>query len=254
MTQATGGTDGASILSTSLASVTTSSGASSDGDQTNDSNWPSIIHAVALSVAFIIIMPLGAVVLRIIPASVRWHWVNQSLATILVAIGGVIGLWLSTMYNKSKNYNSAHQILGLICVIAVFLQWGLGFCHHRQYKRNQMPTRYGSVHVYLGRLILVLAIVVGIIGLTWSAVVTSIVIIYAVISGVILIVVLGLVFWKRPTWTPLSFLSAFKRSRRPLSSESSHEHLNDPFANRFEYRPHDANLSLSNFPQTNQSV
>ncbi|KUL89127.1 hypothetical protein ZTR_06037 [Talaromyces verruculosus] len=252
MTKATGGTDGTTLLSTSFSSITTSSGASQDGHQTSDGNWPVIIHAAVLSVAFIIIMPGGAIFLRIIPASVRWHWVNQTVATILVGIGGVLGLWLSTMYNRSSSYNSAHQVLGIICVIAVFVQWFLGFWHHYQYKKHQTPTKYGAVHLHMGRIILVFAIVVGAIGLSWSFVKTSIIIAYVVIAGIIVAIVLALSVLKRHTSASFSFLQA-KGSERSLNAEGSYENIEDPFSNRHEYRPYESNTPLASYPHRGDS-
>lgn len=252
MTKATGGTDGTTLLSTSLSSITTSSGAAQDGDQTSDSNWPVIIHAVVLSVAFIIIMPGGAIFLRLIPASVRWHWVNQTIATILVCIGGVIGLWLSTMYNRSSSYNSAHQILGIICVIAVLAQWFLGFWHHYQYKKHRMPTKFGAIHLHMGRIILIFAIVVGAIGLSWSFVKTSIIIAYVVIAGVIVAIVLVLSVLKRHTSTSFSFLQT-KGSDRSLNAEGSYDNIEDPFSNRHEYRPYESNTPLASYPHRDDS-
>ncbi|KAH8698675.1 hypothetical protein BGW36DRAFT_396389 [Talaromyces proteolyticus] len=194
MIQATGGENG-SIIST--LALTASTGTGKDGSPTNDSNWPTIIHAIALCTTFVLLMPAGVVQLRVLPASVRWHWVNQSLATILAGIGGVIGLWLSTMFNKSKHYNSAHQVLGLICIIAVLFQWGFGFWHHFQYKRTGKSTRYGVIHRYLGRVVMVLAIVVGGIGLTWCYASIGVVVSYAVIVVVISGIVVGSVMWKK---------------------------------------------------------
>lgn len=252
MTKATGGTDGTTLLSTSFSFITTSSGATQDGNQTPDGNWPVVIHAAVLSVAFIIIMPGGAIFLRIIPASVRWHWVNQSLATILVGIGGLIGLWLSTLYNRSSSYNSTHQILGILCVIAVFVQWFLGFWHHYQYKKHQTPTKYGAVHMHMGRIILVFAIVVGAIGLSWSFVKTSVIIAYVVIGGVIVAVVLALSMLKRHSSTSLSFLKA-KGSDRALNAEGTYENMDDPFSNRHDYRPYELNTPLASYPHRNES-
>lgn len=193
MVQATGGDGSSSISSTQL---TTSTGSAEVGRLTNDSNWPTIIHAVAICLAFIVLMPGGITMLRVIPASVRWHWANQTLATILAGIGGALGLYLSTMFNKSKDYNSAHQVLGLICVIATFIQWALGFWHHMQYKRSMKPTKYGPVHRYLGRVIIFVAVVTGGIGLTWSYASRSVVIGYVVVVIVLSVATTASVAWK----------------------------------------------------------
>lgn len=207
MVQATGG-DGISSISTMQ--LTTSTGSAEVGSPESDSNLPTIIHAVVICIAFILIMPGGIIMLRVIPGSVRWHWVNQSVATVLAGTGGILGLWLSTMFNKSKNYNSAHQVLGLICVIATLIQWGLGFWHHMQYKRTLKPTKYGPVHRYLGTFIMLLAIVTGGIGLTWSYASSGVVIGYVVVVVLLAVATTGSVAWKmytsrrsQTTWAPV---------------------------------------------------
>jgi Eukaryotic cytochrome b561. len=191
MKQATGGTGG--LPST----FTTATGSEQDGDISDDSDWPAIIHGIALCVAFVIFMPIGVIFLRISPSSVRWHWVNQTLATILVIIGMVFGFYLSTMYNKSESFNSAHQIIGIIVLAAVVLQWFIGFWHHILYKKFQRPTYYGIGHRYFGRIVIVLAIVNGGIGLTWSYATTGEVVAYSVIVGVLIILTIAAVLWKR---------------------------------------------------------
>jgi hypothetical protein len=165
----------------------------------NDSNWPSIIHALVTGAAFVLLMPAGIILLRVVPQSVRWHWVNQAFALALAVIGSGIGLYLSGMFNKSKSYNSAHQILGLICVALLFVQWGLGFWHHRVYKRIKQPTKYGPIHRYLGRGVIILGIVTGGIGLTWSYASTRVVIGYVIAVVVVFVAVIASLLWQR--WT-----------------------------------------------------
>lgn len=191
MVLATGGSGG---LPTSF---TSSVGSSQNGLPLSDSNWTSIIHALAISAAFILLMPIGALFLRVIPGSVRWHWVNQTVATVLAIIGGGVGLYLSSMFTKSESYTSGHQILGYICVVMALLQWSLGYWHHRVYKMTQQPTKYGSIHRYLGLGVIVLAILNGGIGLTWSYASTGVVIGYAIAVVVISVGVMIALVWKR---------------------------------------------------------
>lgn len=193
MVLATGGTGG---LPTSF---TTAVGSSEDGKPHYDSNWPSILHALAICAAFVLLMPTGVFVLRVFPASVRWHWVNQSLASILAIAGGMLGVYLSTMFTKSQSFGSSHQIIGLVCLAAVVVQWGLGFWHHRLFKIIKRPTRYGPIHRYFGRIILVLAVVNGGIGLTWSYASTRVVVGYIIVVVVVGITVIAAVVWKRFT-------------------------------------------------------
>ncbi|KAJ5610656.1 hypothetical protein N7510_007375 [Penicillium lagena] len=192
MVHATGGSGGLPI------SYTTAAG-SSLASTTSDSNWPSIIHALCLCGAFILLMPSGVILLRVYPKSVRWHWVNQTISTGLSLIGIVIGFYLSTMFTKSQSFGSTHQILGIIILLAMLLQLGMGFWHHWMYKRTQSPTRYGILHRYFGWVVMFLAIINGGIGLTWSYTSTSVVIGYSVAVTIIGLGVLGTVF--RAKWT-----------------------------------------------------
>ncbi|RHZ48871.1 hypothetical protein CDV55_102007 [Aspergillus turcosus] len=192
MIRATGGSGG-------LPDSYTSSIGSSLVDVSNDSNWPAVIHAVALCGAFILLMPTGVVLLRVAPGSVRWHWVNQTVASVIAIIGVMIGFWLSTLYTKSQSFNSAHQIIGLLVAIAMIAQWGMGFWHHRLYKLRRAPTNYGVVHRYFGHIVMFFAIVNGGIGLKWSSASTSVITGYAIAVAIVCTPVICAVAWKK--WT-----------------------------------------------------
>jgi small-conductance mechanosensitive channel len=178
-------------------SYTTAVGSAEVGNPSNDSNWPSIIHALATTAAFILLMPAGIVLLRVVPESVRWHWVNQTFALGLAAIGGAIGLYLSSMFNRSESYNSPHQILGLVSIALLFVQWALGFWHHRVYKKTRQGTKYGPIHRWLGRGVMVLAVVTGGIGLTWSFASTRVVVGYVIAVGVVFVAAIVSLMGKR---------------------------------------------------------
>lgn len=55
--------------------------------------------------------------------------------------------------------DSYHQVLGIIVVAFTLSQWSLGFLHHQRWKQTQLPTVYGLLHVWLGRVIILLAVV-----------------------------------------------------------------------------------------------
>ncbi|KAF7157301.1 hypothetical protein CNMCM5623_001424 [Aspergillus felis] len=191
MTRATGGSGGLPD------SYTSSIGASLVGGVSNDSNWPAVIHAVAVCGAFILLMPTGVVLLRVAPGSVRWHWVNQTVASVIAIIGILIGFWLSTMYTKSQSFNSSHQIIGILVAIAMIAQWGVGFWHHRLYKLRGAPTFYVVFHRYFGHIVMFFAIVNGGIGLKWSSASTGAIIGYAIAVIIVCIPVICAVAWKK---------------------------------------------------------
>jgi hypothetical protein len=98
--------------------------------------------------------------------------------------------------------------------------------------------------------ILVFAIVIGAIGLSWSFVKTSVIIAYVVIAGVIVAIVLALSLVKRHSSASFSFLQT-KGSDRALNADGSYDNIDDPFSNRHEYRPYESNTPLASYPHRN---
>lgn len=62
---------------------------------------------------------------------------------------------------QSKNYNSAHQLIGLIVVFFVLLQALLGFFQHRIFKAKQQHSIVGTVHRFLGVGVICIGIING---------------------------------------------------------------------------------------------
>jgi hypothetical protein len=181
--------------------TTKTPGAAQDGSPVHDSNWVSIIHAVLMSLSFILLMPLGVIFLRILER-VRWHWMNQLLAAGTAIVSAGIGIYLSSMYTKSSSYNSAHQLLGLAVSAFLFLQFFLGFWHHRLYKATQKTTIYAPIHRYLGQVVILAGVINGGIGLTWSRSSNTVVEVYSIAVVVVAIFTIGPVTWKRWRKTP----------------------------------------------------
>jgi hypothetical protein len=134
-------------------------GASAAEDvKTGDNDWGAIIHAIVMCLAFVIVFPLGGLLLRMLD-SVRWHAICQFIALVITLVGSGIGLYISFGYNRSRNVNSAHQIIGIFIFLLVIVQFALGFVHHRIYKRQQRSTILGKVHLWLGPLVIVLGLI-----------------------------------------------------------------------------------------------
>jgi hypothetical protein len=99
-------------------------------------------HAFVMVIAWLIIFPLGFLSLRILK-NVKLHMMFQTIGLLLGIIGAATGFYLTTLYNRSKHFNSEHQIIGLLLVIALIGQWVGGFLHHRYFVRNQRPWMNG---------------------------------------------------------------------------------------------------------------
>ncbi|KAI0430689.1 hypothetical protein F5Y09DRAFT_306994 [Xylaria sp. FL1042] len=161
LVRAAGGDAGVPVIPQS--ENVTSEGAVLKMSETGHVDSKAVLHAVFMVLAFVGMWPFGILVLRV-GGSVRWHGVNQAVAFGLVFVGAVLGFVISTTYNRSKKFNTPHQIIGIIVFIFVIAQLVLGFLHHRIYKKTQQPTKLAPIHVWLGRLVILLGVINGFTG------------------------------------------------------------------------------------------
>ncbi|KAK9801578.1 hypothetical protein SCARD494_00630 [Seiridium cardinale] len=124
-------------------------------------------HAVIMVFCFVGLFPFGIFVLRL-GNWVRWHAVNQGLALIGVVVGFGLGVHTSYFYNRSKKFNDAHQVIGILLFIFVLAQFVLGFMHHRIYKKTQQPTKLAPVHVWMGRVIIPVGVINAFLGFRFA--------------------------------------------------------------------------------------
>ncbi|KAF2717833.1 iron reductase domain protein, partial [Polychaeton citri CBS 116435] len=136
--------------------------------ESTDQDWGTPVHAVFMCLAFILIFPLGAVLLRL-AGKVRWHMYAQVTGFVFVIIGFGTAIHISRLYNRSKHFNSAHQVIGLLIFAAMFIQLGLGLVHHTMFKRTKTPTMMGQVHRFLGIFIVLLGMINGGLGLNLAS-------------------------------------------------------------------------------------
>ena len=188
MVQATGQSGIPSSIPT-----TDSSGSSETTDPKIDHDYAAIAHALSTTIAFVVLMPLGILSLRVLE-KVRWHWINQVAASCIALAGGGIGIYLSMTYEQYKYLNSPHQVLGLIVLVCLLGQILLGAFHHRIFKHTHLPTRWGTIHKYAGHAIMVLGVITGSLGLLladnakWLLCYFVLVVVAAVCLGVTLLV------------------------------------------------------------------
>jgi len=99
-------------------------------------------HAFIMVVTFVIIFPLGVVLFRVFDM-IRLHIIFQTIGMVLVVLGAALGIIISTMYHRSMDFRSPHQITGLVIVSGIIVQWIGGMMHHRFFVRNQRPWMKG---------------------------------------------------------------------------------------------------------------
>ncbi|KAI1085224.1 putative iron reductase domain protein [Whalleya microplaca] len=146
----------ASNDSTSIASV-------QGLDKQGKKDVAAVAHAIIMVIVFVGAYPFGILVLRL-GNWVRWHGINQGLALIGTIIGSGLGFHISGFYNRSKKFNTAHQVIGILIFIFIFVQFTLGFLHHRKFKETQQTTKLAPIHVWMGRVVIVMGVVNGFLG------------------------------------------------------------------------------------------
>ncbi|KND89668.1 hypothetical protein TOPH_05675 [Tolypocladium ophioglossoides CBS 100239] len=142
-------------------------GTTLDYRETGRSDVKAALHATLMVFCIVAMFPFGVVVLRL-GRWARWHGLNQTVAMAGVLAGLGLGVAASFNYQRSRGFRSYHQILGFIIVAFILVQFSLGFLHHTQYRKTQAPTKYGRVHLWLGRLIIFLGVLNAFFGFAFA--------------------------------------------------------------------------------------
>lgn len=146
-----------------------SQGAALTGESKRDGrDWSALFHAVILVFCFVGLLPFGLVVLRV-GNWPRWHAINQTIALIGIIVGFGLGVHISFKYNRSRNFNSPHQILGILVFVFMFAQFILGYLHHRMHKKNDgKASPLAPFHIWLGRTVMIMGVVNGFLGFPFA--------------------------------------------------------------------------------------
>lgn len=112
-------------------------------------DWMWHLHGFLMTIAFLALYPLGTYLIRSpSPTAFNSHWTIQSLATVAMVIGCLIG------YVESYSISIKHQYIGIFLFLVIAAQIVLGWRHHVQYVATQRKTWLSKSHIYLGRIIL----------------------------------------------------------------------------------------------------
>lgn len=151
-----------------------------------------IAHGTIMGLSFVIILPIGGVVLRLpVPQNkrpVRAHATIQltGYASILVGLG--LGLWLGL---NVRFLDYAHTIIGMSVIAALLVQAVLGGLNHALHKKHGRGTLWGVGHVWFGRTLLMLGIANGGVGLLIADNTSGGRIVYGVLAGASAAIYLG---------------------------------------------------------------
>ncbi|EXJ80046.1 hypothetical protein A1O3_08332 [Capronia epimyces CBS 606.96] len=139
-----------------------------------------IIHAVLASLVWVIFIPSLAILLRLNiknPVILKIHAVGQIISYIIYIVAAGMGFWLAQQSAAYGVWNDPHPKLGLAVLAIAFFQPIFGAIHHRIYKKRAVNaqagrsteapgrTSVGHAHLWLGRLLIVLGVINGGLGI-----------------------------------------------------------------------------------------
>ncbi|CAK7208805.1 hypothetical protein SBRCBS47491_000225 [Sporothrix bragantina] len=142
-------------------------------------------HAVILALVMVVLYPLGS---ALMPLLGKWlvHGIWQGLAYLLMWAGFALGVVAAQQRGLLyANQGRTHTILGTVVVAAMAFQPFLGLMHHRHFVRYQGRGFVSHWHIWWGRLLMVLGIINGGLGLQLSMASKSVIIGYSVASAVL---------------------------------------------------------------------
>lgn len=186
--KATGGNSANPFVDLSTSSNATSGDTGSSGD------WAAFekkktAHAVLMIVAFVLLFPIIALAIHLVPSSstVAVHGYLQ-LFTLAVAITGM-GLGIS-MADETQQMGHYHPIIGIVVVASLVLfQPLMGLLQHRHFRKTGGKAVFAYFHRWFGRIMIILGIINAGFGFQLSGIgdgaPRGAVIAYGVVAGVI---------------------------------------------------------------------
>jgi hypothetical protein len=162
-------TTNTSSSSPSVVSAASSAGAPAAGSSdVNMDNMIRYAHAVIMGLVFLGIFPFAALMLRVLsfPNLVWVHGAFQVFGLVLALVA--MGLGIHLAQDLKELFSNPHTILGVVVVALLVLQPFLGYTHHRAYKVYQSRTVWSYIHMYYGRVLILVGGANGILGFNLS--------------------------------------------------------------------------------------
>lgn len=112
-------------------------------------DWMWHLHGLLMTLAFLALYPFGTYLIRSGNTNAfNSHWTVQSLATVALVIGSIIG------YINSYSISVKHQYIGIAMLLAIATQILLGWRHHVQFLATKRKGWLSRSHIILGRIVL----------------------------------------------------------------------------------------------------
>lgn len=183
LSRATGGS-APNPFTASASTTTNSSSSASEWDRmsTQTQSQYASAHGALASLAFVAVFPIGALLVRLSHLNnLPWiHGTIQIFGYILFLAAAGLGIYIAT---ASSRLNEPHAVIGILLLAVLSFMPFLGALHHKVYKRLQKRTLWSYVHIFTGRVAIILGIVNGGLGLHLAEARTSYVVAYGILAG-----------------------------------------------------------------------
>lgn len=149
-------------------------------------------HGIIMSLVMVVLYPLGSLLMPLFGSWVL-HAVWQIGSFLIMWAGFAVGVILAqrTGYNFATN----HTLLGTVVVALFGVQPIGGYLHHLHYVKHQKRGLVSYGHIWYGRILIILGIVNGGLGLQLAGGRSSLVIAYAVVAAVLFTAYTGGAIW-----------------------------------------------------------
>ncbi|KAK1780544.1 hypothetical protein QBC45DRAFT_104020 [Copromyces sp. CBS 386.78] len=140
-----------------------------------------VAHSVIMTATFAALYPLGSMLMPLIGSWIA-HAIWQSVAFVLMWVG--FGLGVRVAQDRNMLFNNTHTRLGTAVVFLLLIQPVLGIMHHKYFLKYRERGVISYAHIWWGRILLILAVVNGGLGLKLTNAGNSAVVAYCIIAAV----------------------------------------------------------------------
>jgi len=154
-----------------------------------------IAHGVLMGIAIVLFFPIGGLIARLSKSRhMLWIHVGCQVTGLIVFLGGFgTGVWTCIVHDEI--YTDPHTTYGTVIVGFFLIQPIFGWLHHRGYVNKGGPTLWTRAHVWFGRIIMILAIVNGGLGIQYADNAVSGEKGFGVVTGIFGLAYIGAVVW-----------------------------------------------------------
>jgi len=142
-----------------------------------------LTHGIIMTIVMVVLYPLGAILMPLIGG-----WIIHGGVQIIVFLLMWAGFGIGYIASRSTvGFGATHTLFGTVIVALFGIQPFLGVWHHMYYRKHQQRGVVSHVHVWYGRILMVLGVINGGLGLQLAGSGDSFVIAYSVIAVVMFV-------------------------------------------------------------------